>query len=44
MKKLRKTRVMDIIGYTVSANRLEYAQDLLQPAAGLQRASMVTTP
>jgi hypothetical protein len=46
MKKLRKTRVMDIIGYTVSADRLEYAQDLLQPAqpAGLRRASMVTTP
>jgi hypothetical protein len=43
LNKLRKTRVMDIIGYTVSAHRLELARDLLQPA-GVQRASMVTVP
>jgi hypothetical protein len=43
LNKLRKTRVMDIIGYTVSATQLEQARDLLQPA-GPRRASLVTTP
>jgi hypothetical protein len=43
LKKLRATRVMDIIAYTVSSQRLEYANDLLQPA-GVRPASLVTTP
>jgi hypothetical protein len=43
LKKLRTTRVMDIIAYTVSSQRLEYANDLLQPA-GVRPASLVTTP
>ena len=42
VKKLQKTRVMDIIAYTVSSQRLEYANDLLQPA-GVRPASLVTT-
>jgi len=41
LKKLRKTRVMDIIAYTVPAERVAYAGDLLQPA-GVRPASLVT--
>jgi hypothetical protein len=43
LKKLRKTRVMDIIGYTVSGERLELAREVLQPA-GVRPASLITTP
>jgi hypothetical protein len=46
VKKLqKKTRVMDLIAYTVPVERIEYARDqLLQPAAGVRPASFVTTP